>query len=271
MPARILCTARALTRSIVSCTFMGVTSSRFVPRLVFLLAAAVLMMAGNILVVQFRYRGMIYIPQANGVIIGGPTGSHHPALKPVPIDIHAFYIDRFLVTNAEYLRFMQTVGIPHPASWSGDHFPSGEDDFPVSGVTYNQASAYAEWCGKRLPTEEEWEYAGRGTDMRLYPWGDTPAPPPRNVHRKVGSLALDTSPFGVQDMLTTGVQWTTDRFWASDRFVLADWTPKLRDILVTRGYDELAIRIATHPNMACSKDGTPACIRCAADASPYGF
>src|SRR5262249_41847638 len=73
----------------------------------------------------------------------------------------SFYIDIQEVTNAEFHRFDPTRS-----------FAPGQGNLPVTGVTYDQAAAYAQWAGKRLPTEAEWEKAARGVDGRRYPWGD---------------------------------------------------------------------------------------------------
>ena len=83
----------------------------------------------------------------------------------------AFYIDRFPVTNAEYKQFVEATHWEEPAHWRRGTWPEGKADHPVTQVTWDSASAYAQWAGKRLPTEVEWEKAARGTDGRIWPWG----------------------------------------------------------------------------------------------------
>ncbi|MCX6842699.1 MAG: SUMF1/EgtB/PvdO family nonheme iron enzyme [candidate division WOR-3 bacterium] len=80
------------------------------------------------------------------------------------------YIDRHLVTNRHYADFMTATGHAAPLYWKDQHW--NKPDFPVVGISYRDAEAYAHWAGKRLPTEEEWERAARGTDERIWPWGD---------------------------------------------------------------------------------------------------
>ena len=84
----------------------------------------------------------------------------------------AFYIDRFPVTNAEYKKFVGAAGHEHPQHWRRGTWPEGKADHPVVQVTWESAAAYAKWAGKRLPLEEEWEKAARGTDGRVWPWGN---------------------------------------------------------------------------------------------------
>jgi len=79
------------------------------------------------------------------------------------------YIDRYPVTNRRYERFMAATKHPAPLYWSDPRW--SHPDRPVVGIGYRDALAFAEWASKRLPTEEEWERAARGTDERVWPWG----------------------------------------------------------------------------------------------------
>ena len=88
------------------------------------------------------------------------------------VDLPAFYLDRAEVTNAAYKKFVDATRHKPPSNWTGSSFPDGRDNFPVTGVTWQDAADYAAWAGKRLPTEAEWEAAARGTDGRKYPWGN---------------------------------------------------------------------------------------------------
>ncbi|MBE7413701.1 MAG: SUMF1/EgtB/PvdO family nonheme iron enzyme [Deltaproteobacteria bacterium] len=86
--------------------------------------------------------------------------------------LESFYIDRYEVTNKRFKRFVDATGRPHPEHWKGGRIPDGREDHPVVYVSWADADAFCKWEAKRLPTEQEWEKAARGTDGRTFPWGD---------------------------------------------------------------------------------------------------
>jgi formylglycine-generating enzyme required for sulfatase activity len=138
----------------------------------------------------------------------------HPRQK-IPVD--AFYIDKYEVTNAQYLQFVQTSGYIPPGEWDKGLPPTGRDRYPVAGVTWHDANHYCQWLGKRLPAEKEWEKAARGTDGREFPWGNTFDKTKANTGYSelkdvlpVGSLEAGKSPYGVYDMSGNVWEWTQD-------------------------------------------------------------
>ena len=88
----------------------------------------------------------------------------------------AFYIEKHPVTNASYKRFVDAAGHRFPSYWRKARYPTGTGPHPVTGVTWEDAAAYAEWCGRRLPSEVEWEKAARGESGWTYPWGNRFSP-----------------------------------------------------------------------------------------------
>jgi len=139
--------------------------------------------------------------------------------------MQAFHIDRTLVTNAQFKRFLDASGYAPPdphnflRHWRDGAPPAGWDDKPVTWVGIEDARAYAAWAGKRLPREWEWQYAAQGGDGRAYPWGDAwrddaVAAPcrGRRLHAPddVGQLPQGASPFGVQDLVGLVWQWTDE-------------------------------------------------------------
>lgn len=134
-------------------------------------------------------------------------------------EVPAFWIDRYPVTNAQYLHYVEVTGYRLPRYWNGK-FPSAHAEHPVVGISYDDAAAYAEWAGKRLPTAIEWERAARGDKGLLYPWGnewDEQIGKPWQDDRlyavlytkSVGSQTQGKSPFGVEDMTGNICQWTS--------------------------------------------------------------
>lgn len=139
------------------------------------------------------------------------------------IYLDAFFIDTYEVTNSRYLEFIAKTGHKEPFNVyaQGSLFKvEGIDNLPVVQVTWHDAADYCQWVGKRLPTEAEWEKAARGTDGRIYPWGNDP---PTSAHanfdrewvekqtlKPVGTQPKGASPYGIHDMAGNAREWVQD-------------------------------------------------------------
>ena len=130
-----------------------------------------------------------------------------------------FAMDETLVTNAQFARFLQASGYrPRDTEnflkhWQGGQPPPGKEDHPVVYVDLDDARAFARWAGKRLPSEETWQYAAQGTDGHTYPWGETMEPGRCNggetgATTSVKAFPGGRSPFGCYDMCGNVWQWT---------------------------------------------------------------
>jgi serine/threonine-protein kinase len=130
------------------------------------------------------------------------------------VDLEAFYIDRFEVTNARFARFVEATGYKVQGAWARYATPD-RADHPAIAVSWFDADAYCRWAGGRLPREEEWEKAARGGDARLYPWGNRWDPLRLNslemgpgATTPVGAYPGGASPYGVEDMAGNVWEWT---------------------------------------------------------------
>ncbi len=151
-----------------------------------------------------KYSEMVHVPA--GKFIYGNTGKE--------IDLPGYMIDKYEVTNEQYTKV------------NADHhhdYVAGEEHLPAVWVSQLEAVEYCETIGKRLPTEEEWEKAARGTDGRIYPWGnqfdesaavtsETASGP-----MTVGSRPKGASPYGALDMSGNVWEWTSSY---NDRYVM---------------------------------------------------
>lgn len=166
---------------------------------------------------------MVTIP-AGEFLMGTPEGKGRADEWPQrSVYLDAFAIDQVEVTNERYLAFVATTGHRNPPNPYGTgplQSAKGIEQLPVVQTTWYDAKAYCSWAKKRLPTEAEWEKAARGTDGRLFPWGNEPATPKRaNFDREwedektlypVGSLPDGDSPYGVKDMAGNAREWVSD-------------------------------------------------------------
>ena len=117
----------------------------------------------------------VYVPEGPFTMGSNEAGSDEQPVHEVYLD--AYWIDKHEVTNAMYAKCVSTGSCTEPSSIrsSTREFYYGSSQYaayPVIYVDWNQASTYCQWAGGRLPTEAEWEKAARGTDGRIYPWGD---------------------------------------------------------------------------------------------------
>ena len=194
---------------------------------------------------------MVFIPA--GEFLMGSTDADKAARdseKPQhTLYLPAYFIDRTPVTNAQYRRFIEAGGYANPDYWreaiaagrwrdgkyidyDGEHRDRpllwddprfNDDSQPVVGVTWYEALAYSRWAGKRLPNEAEWEKAARGTDGRIYPWGDVWREGRANTAElgirrttPVGRFSPEgDSPYGAVDMAGNVWEWCSTR-WGFD-------------------------------------------------------
>jgi formylglycine-generating enzyme required for sulfatase activity len=195
--------------------------------------------------------GMVYVPGGVFTMGSAPNVGFADEQPAHSVCVGGFYIDRHEVTNAQFKQFVDATGYVTEAekdiaSASGRtwRYPYGPEsgveetpDLPVACVSWNDALSYARWAGKRLPTEAEWEKAARGTDGRVYPWGNAvPVGASANIADKsaglkwgttsvddnqkmaapVGSFPAGRSVYGIDDMAGNVWEWCLD--WWDDAY-----------------------------------------------------
>ena len=164
-------------------------------------------------------RHLKFVPEGPFVMGGREQESPNNERPVHTVYLSGFFVAPFPVTNQDYGEFVQVTGYNIPIHWREGSFPTGTGDHPVTNVSWQDAQAYAEWCGARLPTEAEWEKAARGTDQRAYPWGDRFVEGERcNSNEIVGTTTpVDEfpdgrSPYGVWDMAGNVLEWCSDYY-----------------------------------------------------------
>ncbi len=212
-------------------------------------------------------RGMVLVPAGEFIMgVDGGSPDERPRRK---VNLPAFYIDKFEVTNAEFQKVFPT-----------HRFDERAGMLPVTGVTWDQATSYAQALGKRLPTEEEWEKAARGVDGREYPWGNTFDPQlcnissgPRSAPTRVGQFRPGASPFGAMDMAGNVYEWTSSWYqpYPGNDLVKDDYGQVFR---VLRGgsfmTDRFVVRTARRHYDKPDKTRADYGFRCAMDYTPGG-
>ena len=174
--------------------------------------------------------GMVLIP-AGSFEMGSTDEAANDDEQPVhTVALDAFFMDIYEVTNAQFKAFVdanpqwQKDNIEdqfhwgsYLGDWDGNDYPVGKANHPVVFVSWYAAVAYANWAGKRLPTEAEWEYAARGgLAGQTYPWGDTITDADANYNSNVGGTTpvgeYAANGYGLYDMAGNVWEWCLDKY-----------------------------------------------------------
>ena len=214
--------------------------SRFVMRLVVLVMGSVFLLSPGLgqgepkelakEIVGKDGAPMILIPEGP-FLMGVPKWARDGGRDEYPnheVFLHEYYLDKYEVTNGRYLEFIRQTGHRPPKHamdptknlWQDGLMPESIVNLPVVNVDWFDARAYCEWAGKRLPSEAEWEKAGKGTDDRRFPWGNVePTHKHLNFNQKwrgestlvpVGIYEAGKSPYGLYDMAGNVWEWVAD-------------------------------------------------------------
>jgi len=158
-------------------------------------------------------------PRDGKEMVRVPAGKFLYGEDKKEVELPEFWIDKAPVTNAEYARFVAETGHEPPEHWKGKTPPKKIADHPVGNVSWHDAGAYATWAGGRLPMEEEWEKAARGTDGREYPWGQWAEGRCNSKEAGIGDTTpvgkystQGDSPYGCQDCAGNVWEWTASKW-----------------------------------------------------------
>lgn len=202
---------------------------------------------------------MVEIPA--GTFILGNDNSDPNEAPAQEMDLPTFAIDTFEVVNADFETFVEAVGYKtyreqegSPQNWRAA-YGEGKDNHPVVFVTFEDAQAFCEWAGKRLPTEVEWEKAARGPEGHLYPWGDAYDPALLNGRDSGlrGTTAVGSyPPNGYQVFDTAGnvKEWVASPYAAypGSDYQDSHYSPDFRGIRGGGWFDEAEFVLSTNRN-----------------------
>lgn len=161
---------------------------------------------------------MVMVP--TGEFVMGSDKGDEDEVPVHRVSLSAFYIDKFEVTNGRFAKYVAAIQSEPPWGFTDKETPVLHAERPVRWVSWMDAMGYCLWVGKRLPTEAEWEKAARGTDERMYPWGNDPPTPVHAVYglkeggvetvSVIGTHHMGQSPYGVQDLAGNLYEWVMD-------------------------------------------------------------
>lgn len=155
-----------------------------------------------------------------GDFLMGSNDQHSDEKPQHTVNLPDFYIAKTPVTNTQYKRFVDEQGYQAPSHWQQGQIPKDKEHHPVVNVSWRDDAAFCAWANVQLPSEAQWEKAARGTDGRLYPWGNQP--PTEQLCNFSGSQIGDTtpvnnypdgaSPYGCLDMAGNVREWTSSLY-----------------------------------------------------------
>lgn len=167
---------------------------------------------------------MVFVPA--GKFLMGDGSANSPRKEPF---LKGYYIYKNLVTVKQYRQFCKETqrNMPPTPDWGW------KPTHPIVNVSWNDAMAYCKWAGVTLPTEQEWEKAARGTDGRVYPWGNDWDSNRLWHSKKIDGDANGThevgffiqGPYGLSDMVGNVEQWCLDVYRGPGQFISPDNTP----------------------------------------------
>jgi serine/threonine-protein kinase len=183
--------------------------------------------------------GMVYV-RGGAFMMGGDEQQNVGFISPPhEVTVRPFFMDKYEVTCEEYKKFVDATGYLPPKGWVGNDYPPGTAKLPVTNVDWYAANEYARWAKKRLPTEEEWEFAARGTDGRLYVWGNEWKHGMANANNlNKGMVEVGTykgaSPFEIYDMIGNAWEWTASPLTAYPNGTMPNREPN-KEYKIIRG------------------------------------